>query len=100
MGGKLRKERNEIARRRERRRAKTSRPRARRRASWGLSFAASTLVLTPTGERAIASLKTGDTVTAYDPQTGKASSQRVEATSIHHDADLVDVTLQVTTPVS
>ncbi len=52
------------------------------------------------GERAIASLKTGDTVTAYDPQTGKSSSQAVEATSIHHDANLVDVTLQVTTPVS
>ncbi len=64
--------------------------------SCALSFAASTLVLTPTGERAIASLKTGDTVTAYDPQTGKSSPQTVEATSIHHDTNLVDVTLNVT----
>lgn len=64
----------------------------------GESFGASTPVLTPTGERAIASLKVGDQVTAYDPQTGTSSSQRVEATSIHHDDNLVDVTLKVTTP--
>lgn len=62
-----------------------------------MSFAPSTLVLTVTGARVIANLKVGDHVTAYDPQTGTASSQTVEATSIHHDANLVDVTLQVQT---
>ncbi|MGH7485127.1 MAG: polymorphic toxin type 28 domain-containing protein [bacterium] len=57
-------------------------------------------MLTPRGARAIASLKTGDTVTAYDSQTGNASTQTVEATTIHHDDNLVDVTLQVTAPTS
>jgi hypothetical protein len=45
--------------------------------SCGLSFAAGTLVKTPQGQQPIASLKVGDTVTAYDPQTGKATSEPV-----------------------
>jgi RHS repeat-associated protein len=60
-----------------------------------LSFAAATLVATPTGEKPIAALKVGDAVTAYDPTTGKASTQMVQATYITHDKDLLDVTLRV-----
>jgi hypothetical protein len=37
---------------------------------------------------------TGDAVTAYDPATGKSSTQAVEVTSIHHDNNLVDITLR------
>lgn len=64
-------------------------------AGCGLSFAASTLVAVPGGTRAIASLKVGDKVTAYDPATGKTSTQTVEATYLNHDTDLLDVTLRV-----
>ncbi|HEV8190475.1 MAG TPA: hypothetical protein VGP82_03180 [Ktedonobacterales bacterium] len=59
-----------------------------------LSFAASTLVATPGGEHAIASLNVGDSVQAYDPTTGQPSTQTVEATHINHDTDLLDVTLR------
>jgi RHS repeat-associated protein len=61
----------------------------------GLSFAASTLVATPRGEQPIAALKVGAAVLAYDPKTGTASTQTVQATYINHDTDLVDVTLRV-----
>jgi RHS repeat-associated protein len=60
-----------------------------------LSFAAATLVATPGGEKPIAALKVGDQVTAYDPATGKTSTQTVQATFITHDTDLLDVTLRV-----
>jgi hypothetical protein len=63
-----------------------------------LSFAPDTPVATPSGEQPIAQVKPGDAVTAYDPSTGTATTQTVTATSIHHDDNLVDVTLQVTTP--
>lgn len=43
-----------------------------------LSFSADTLVATPSGERAIGTLKVGDQVTAYDPTTGKSSTQTVQ----------------------
>ena len=43
---------------------------------------------------AISQLKVGDNVTAYDPSTGKTSTQTVQRTFINHDTDLVDVTLQ------
>ena len=69
-------------------------------AACGLSFAASTLVAVPGGQRAIAALKVGDTVLAYDPKTGKTSTQTVEATYINHDTDLLDVTLRVPGRVS
>ena len=42
----------------------------------------------------------GDTVLAYDPKTGKTSTQTVEATYINHDTDLLDVTLRVPGRVS
>jgi hypothetical protein len=64
-----------------------------------MSFAASTLVSTPAGLRAIALLKVGDHVTAYDPATGKASTQTVQQTYMHHDANLLAVTLRAVTSV-
>ncbi|HEV2236265.1 MAG TPA: RHS repeat-associated core domain-containing protein, partial [Ktedonobacterales bacterium] len=57
------------------------------------SFRADTPVATPTGEQAIGSLKAGDQVTAYDPATGKPSTQTVQHVWINHDNDLLDVTL-------
>jgi hypothetical protein len=57
-------------------------------------------VTTPTGEVAIAKLTVGSTVLAYDPKTGKASTQTVEQTFINHDTDLLNVTLQVTKPAA
>jgi RHS repeat-associated protein len=63
----------------------------------GLSFSSDTLVATPTGEQAVGTLKVGDQVLAYDPQTGQTSTQTVEQTWINHDTDLLDVTLQVNT---
>jgi hypothetical protein len=59
-----------------------------------LSFSADTLVATPSGARAIGSLKVGDTVEAYNPTTGKAEPQTVQHVWINHDHDLVDVTLR------
>jgi pretoxin HINT domain-containing protein len=47
----------------------------------------------PGGRRAIASLKVGDKVTAYDPTTGKTSTQTVQHVCVNHDHDLLDVTL-------
>lgn len=65
-----------------------------------MSFSPDTAVATPTGTKPIAQVKVGDRVIAYDPSTGAASPQTVTATSIHHDDNLVDVTLQVTTPAT
>jgi len=59
----------------------------------GLSFSADTPVATPSGERAIGSLKVGDQVTAYDPGTGTTSTQTVQHVWVNHDHDLLDVTL-------
>jgi RHS repeat-associated protein len=59
-----------------------------------LSFAPGTPVATPKGEKPIASLKVGDQVVAYDPKTGKTSTQTVEHVWIHHDTDLIDLTLR------
>src|SRR5579863_3099973 len=61
-----------------------------------MSFALGTLVATPSGERAIASLKVGDGVTAYDPTTRHANAQTVQHVWINHDTDLLEVTLRVT----
>lgn len=35
----------------------------------------------------------GDQVTAYDPATGKSSTQTVQHVWVNHDNDLLDVTL-------
>jgi RHS repeat-associated protein len=61
------------------------------------SFAPGTLVATASGARAIAALKVGDAVVAYDPKTGQATTKTVRATFVTHDTDLVDVTLRMTT---
>ena len=52
---------------------------------------------TPAGEQPIATLKPGDPVLAYDPTTGHANPQTVAHTFVNHDANLLDVTLRVTT---
>jgi RHS repeat-associated protein len=69
-------------------------------AACALSFAPGTLVATPGGERAIASLKVGDQVEAYDLSIGHAGTQTVEATYINHDTDLLDVTLRADVPAT
>lgn len=63
-------------------------------AACGLSFSADTPVATPTGEQAISSLKVGDQVLAYDPQTHQTTTQTVQHLFINHDTDLVDVKLR------
>jgi RHS repeat-associated protein len=63
-----------------------------------LSFAPNTAVDTPSGEKAIASLKVGDQVTAYDPASGKTSTQTVQYVWINHDTDLIDLTLHTDAP--
>jgi RHS repeat-associated protein len=61
----------------------------------GESFAPDTAVATPTGERAIASLKVGDHVTAYDPKSGTTSTRTVQHVFVDHDTDRLDVTLHL-----
>jgi hypothetical protein len=51
----------------------------------GCSFTATTTVATATGSKAIASLKVGDSVEAYDPKTGKTGSHTVTAVMAHTD---------------
>ncbi len=61
--------------------------------SCGLSFSADTPVATPSGERPIASLAVGDHVLAYDPATGKMTTQTIVRVYLNHDHDRLDVTL-------
>jgi Pretoxin HINT domain len=42
----------------------------------------------------------GDTVTAYDPATGKTSTQTVQHVWINHDTDLIDLTLHTDAPTA
>jgi RHS repeat-associated protein len=62
------------------------------------SFSPDTAVATPSGEQPIGSLKVGDQVTAYDPASGKTSTQTVQHVWINHDTDLIDLTLHTDTP--
>lgn len=62
------------------------------------SFAAETAVATPDGSHAIGSLKVGDQVEAYDPQTGATSTQMVEHVWINQDHDLIDLTMHSDAP--
>src|SRR6185437_4555459 len=61
------------------------------------SFAYATVVATPHGKQQIGSLKVGSTVLAYDGATGKVKSEQVQQVFIHHDDNLLDVTLSTTT---
>ncbi|WP_045878568.1 polymorphic toxin-type HINT domain-containing protein [Pseudofrankia sp. DC12] len=59
------------------------------------SFTASTLVLMADGtSKPIDQIHVGDTVQATDPTTGKTSTQPVTAVMVHHDTDLLDLTIQ------
>jgi hypothetical protein len=64
----------------------------------GLSFAYKTAVATSTGEQAIGSLKPGEKVLAYNPQTKKMEYQPILHVWINHDNDLVDLTLTTKGP--
>jgi hypothetical protein len=63
--------------------------------SSGCSFAGKTQVATPTGNRAISSLRVGDMVEAFNVSTRKAEARKIEHVWIHKDNDLVDVRLRV-----
>jgi RHS repeat-associated protein len=60
------------------------------------SFTPSTKVLMAGGDlKAIGAIKNGDRAEAADPQTGKHKGPRtVTATHVHHDNDLIDLTVQ------
>ena len=62
----------------------------------GCSFAASTLVATPSGARPIGSLKVGDPVIAYNPAKGHSEAEPIQHVWLNHDHDLVDVGLHET----
>ncbi|MFE7215967.1 polymorphic toxin-type HINT domain-containing protein [Streptomyces sp. NPDC057611] len=64
----------------------------------GNSFSPNTPVLLRDGKtKKIADLKPGDKVEAADPKTGKYKGSRgVTAKHVHHDTDLVDLTIQDT----
>ena len=65
------------------------------------SFAAGTLVALPGGsERPIASLEVGQAVIAYNPTTHASTPQAIQAVSLHHDDNVVDVTLPVVNGVA
>jgi len=57
------------------------------------SFAAATLVATPTGAKAISLVVVGDTVTAEDPETGRIGTYAVTATFVHQDPVTGTVTI-------
>src|SRR5579883_3521048 len=62
----------------------------------GLSFASATPVATSHGEQAIGTIKVGQKVWAYNPNTRKMELQPVQHIWINHDNDLVDLTLTTT----
>jgi RHS repeat-associated protein len=59
----------------------------------GLSFAPKTLVATDHGEQAIGTLKVGEKVWSYNPQTKKMELEPIQKIWLNHDNDLVDLTL-------
>ena len=59
----------------------------------GLSFVATTMVATRVGEQAIGTLKVGEKVWAYNPNTRKMEMQPILHVWINHDHDLVDLTI-------
>jgi len=62
-----------------------------------LSFVPTTLVATDHGEQAIGSLKVGEKVWAYNPQTQKMELEPVQHVWLNHDNDLINLTLTATT---
>src|SRR5579884_24936 len=62
-----------------------------------LSFTPTTPVATSQGEEAIDTMKVGEKVWAYNPNTKKMELQSVLYVWINHDNDLVDLTLVATT---
>jgi hypothetical protein len=66
-------------------------------ATWCNSFAYATVVATPTGAKPIGSLKVGEPVLAYDGASGKVQAEPVQHVLIHHDTNLLDVTLSMAT---
>lgn len=62
----------------------------------GLSFTGTTKVATAQGEQAIGTLKVGEKVWAYNPQTKKMELEPIQKVWRNHDNDLVDVTLVAT----
>jgi RHS repeat-associated protein len=63
----------------------------------GLSFIATTSVATTHGEQAIGTLKVGEKVWAYNPNTKKMEFEPILHVWINHDNDLVDLTITYTT---
>jgi hypothetical protein len=59
----------------------------------GLSFLATTEVTTIQGEQAIGTLKVGEKVWAYNPNTKKMEFKPILHVWINHDNDLVDLTI-------
>ena len=64
----------------------------------GLSFTYLTAVGTAQGKQAIGSLKPGEKVQAYNPQTKKMELEPIMHVWINHDNDLEDLTLVTTVP--
>jgi len=64
----------------------------------GLSFSADTIVATPDGPRAIASINAGEKVLAYEPRTKEVTAQTVDQVFVNHDSDRIDVTLEAPAP--
>jgi RHS repeat-associated protein len=61
-----------------------------------LSFRSTTPVATSQGEQAIGTLKVGQKVLAYNPQTQKMEQEPIEKVWLNYDKDLVDLTLVAT----
>ncbi len=52
---------------------------------------------TPTGAKPIGTLTVGEQVLAYDGATGKVKAEPVQHVFVHHDTNLLDVTLSTPT---
>ncbi len=61
------------------------------------SFTPATVVMTQHGEQPIGTIRPGEKVLAYNPQTHKMEWQPVKHVWVHTDNDLVDVTIMTTT---
>ncbi len=64
----------------------------------GCSFSATTKVATAQGEQAIGTIRPGEEVEAYNPQTQHMELEPILHVWINHDHDLVDLTLTTSKP--